>query len=193
MEEIKNFYNICHSTPSDINEHLPKLLEYAYSSETITEMGVRWVTSTWAFLLSNPKKLVSYDVLKDNKVDEVINLSKKYNINYKFEIQDVLKIEIDPTDLLFIDTLHTYNQLSLELRRHSKKVNKFIILHDTETFAYIDESIYERASDLVKEQPQTKQGLWNAVLDFLDTDEGKKWKVLEKLTNNNGLTILSKI
>jgi len=190
MEEIKNYYNNCHSIPSDINEHLPKLLEYAYSSETITEMGVRWVSSTWAFLLSNPKKLISYDILKYDNVDEVIRLSQKYGINYEFIEQDVLKTEIDETELLFIDTLHTYNQLILELNLHAKKVKKFIILHDTVSFGRVDENVYDHASELIKNFDNNKRGLLTAVEDFLKSEEGLKWEIHEHYENNNGLMIL---
>lgn len=192
MEEIKNYYNYCHSTPSDINEHLPKLLEYAYSSETITEMGVRWVSSTWAFLLSNPKKLISYDIVKHDNVDEVIRLSQKYGINYEFIEQDVLKTEIDETELLFVDTLHTYNQLILELNLHAKKVNKFIILHDTVSFGRVDENVYDHASELIKNFDNNKHGLVTAVEDFLKSEEGLKWEIHEHYENNNGLMILKK-
>ena len=59
LEQI--YYQKCNS-PSDINEHLPTLKRYADECEHITEMGVRWVVSTYAFLMSKPKKLVSIDI-----------------------------------------------------------------------------------------------------------------------------------
>jgi hypothetical protein len=192
MEKIKLIYENQCSTPSDINEHLPILLKYAKECEHITEMGVRWVSSTWPLLLSNPKKMISYDIVKDPKINEVIDLANEYNINYSFMESDVLNIKIEDTDLLFIDTLHTYNQLIKELSSHSKKVSKYIILHDTTTFGDIDEIVYNHASPLIINEPTNVQGLWNAVIDFLETNEGKNWSVLEKYTNNNGLTILKR-
>jgi len=193
MEKIKLIYENQCTTPSDINEHLPTLLKYAKECEHITEMGVRWVSSTWPLLLSNPKKMISYDIVKNHKIDEVIDLSNEYNINYTFIESDVLKIEIERTDLLFIDTLHTYNQLIKELNLHSKNTSKYIILHDTTTFGDVDERIYNHASPLVINESTIKEGLWTAVVDFLKTEEGKKWEVLGRYTNNNGLTILKKI
>lgn len=192
MEKIKLIYEKESETSSDINEHLPTLLKYANECDHITEMGVRWVSSTWPLLLSNPKKLISYDIKKDPKINEVINLSKEYKIDYIFVEEDVLNVEIENTDLLFIDTLHTYNQLLLELELHSDKVNKYIILHDTTTFEDVDEIIYNHASPLVKNEPKNKQGLWTAVLDFLDSNKGKVWELGERFTNNNGLTILKR-
>ena len=192
MERINKIYEINHNTVSDINEHLPTLLEYGKKCRHITEMGVRWVSSTWAFLLSQPEKLISYDIVKHKNIDEVISLAEEYNINYTFFESDVLKVDIEITDLLFIDTLHTYNQLIQELELHSKKVKKYIILHDTESFGLSDENIYEHASNLIKNKFSEKHGLLNAINDFLETNEGKNWFIEMKYINNNGLTILKR-
>ena len=193
MEKIQEQYLNQIKITSDINEHIETLYNIAKECDHITEMGVRWVSSTWAFLYSNPKKLISYDIVKNNNINEVINLSNYYNINFIFYEQDVLKIEIEPTELLFIDTLHTYNQLIKELDLHSKNVSKYIILHDTTTFGFVDEKVYNHASDIVKNEPKEKQGLMLAVNEFLETELGNNWVIYKKFDNNNGLTILKRI
>lgn len=192
MEKINEIYQKNCNINSDINEHLPTLLKYANECDHITEMGVRWVSSTWPFLLSNPKKMISYDIVKNEAIHEVISLSKENNIDYEFIESDVLKIEIEPTELLFIDTLHTYNQLYNELLLHSEKVSKYIILHDTVSFGIKDESIYQHASDIVKNIKNDKEGLTSAIEDFLQHEKGKFWEIKEIFTNNNGLTILKR-
>jgi hypothetical protein len=192
MEKINEIYQKNCNINSDINEHLPTLLKYANECDHITEMGVRWVSSTWPFLLSNPKKMISYDIVKNDAIHEVISLSKENNIDYEFIESDVLKIEIEPTELLFIDTLHTYNQLYNELLLHSEKVSKYIILHDTVSFGIKDESIYQHASDIVKNIKNDKEGLTSAIEDFLQHEKGKFWEIKEIFTNNNGLTILKR-
>ena len=95
--------------------------------------------------------------------------------------------------MLFIDTLHTYNQLSKELRRHEKNVNKWIILHDTITFGQRDEDFYQNGaiSDEITGEKVEKRGLYTALTDFLD--ENKNWKIKEHFTNNNGLTIIERV
>lgn len=192
MKKIEDIYKIKCNEPSDINEHLPTLLEYGKKCEHITEMGVRWVCSTWPFLLANPKKLISYDIKQLEEIDEVKNLAHEYNINYYFIENDVLKIEIEETDLLFIDTLHTYNQLISELELHSDNVKKYIILHDTESFGIKDEVIYDHASEIIKNKQTNKSGLINAIEDFLMSKNGTKWMKHGHFTNNNGLTILQR-
>jgi len=194
MQRIEEIYNQHCLENSDINEHLPVLLKYGKECEHITEMGVRRGVSTWAFLLSNPLKFISYDIYRAPEINDIINTARLYDINYTFIETDVLTVSIEQTDLLFIDTLHTYNQLIKELTLHSSVCKKYIILHDTTTYEYNDESIvgYTNLSPIVKEVPLGKQGLWSAVTDFLALDIGKEWKVHERFTNNNGLTILKK-
>ena len=177
---------------SDINEHINTLYEYGKECSHITEMGVRWVSSTWPLIYSNPKKMISYDIVKNENINEVINLASEYNIDYTFIEGDVLNLDIEPTELLFIDTLHTYNQLYSELNKHSQNVSKYIILHDTISFGNIDENIYNHASDIVKSINSGKIGLINAINDFLVSNNGKYWKIKEIFTNNNGLTILER-
>lgn len=192
MEKIDEKFKINCLEPSDINEHLPTLLKYGKECEHITELGIRWVSSTWPLLLSNPKKMISVDIVKHPNIDEVIELSKEYNIDYTFIESDVLDMEIENTDLLFIDTLHTYNQLIKELELHSIKVSKYIILHDTVTFGNTDEIIYDESSNLIKNQTVTKTGLKTAALDFLNSEIGKDWLIFEEYFNNNGLLIMKK-
>jgi hypothetical protein len=60
MYDLEEIVNTIWRTPSDINEHIPALVEYASECEHITEMGVRAITSTWAFLGAAPNKLISY-------------------------------------------------------------------------------------------------------------------------------------
>ena len=101
-------------------------------------------------------------------------------------------MDIDKTDMLFIDTLHTYNQLSKELRKHEGSVNKWIILHDTITFGQVDEGFYQNGeiSDEISNQVVSKRGLYTALIDFLE--ENKNWKIKEHFTNNNGLTVIER-
>lgn len=190
MEKILEKYNQHKSTYSDINEHLETLYNLGKECSHITEMGVRWVSSTWPLVYSNPKKMISYDILKNPNITEVINLCNEYSINYSFEEKDVLQLEIEPTELLFIDTLHTYNQLIKELEIHSNKVSKYIVLHDTEHFGRTDEDVYQHASNVIKETQSTKAGLMTAVEDFLLTELGQSWELFRVYKNNNGLTVL---
>jgi hypothetical protein len=62
MKLLQEKYDELCATRSDINEHLPTLKQFAEKCEHITEMGVRGVVSTYAFLMGGPKKLIGYDI-----------------------------------------------------------------------------------------------------------------------------------
>jgi 3-methyladenine DNA glycosylase AlkC len=180
--------------PSDINEHFDALLDTAKECSHITEFGVRTVVSSWALLHSRPKTMISYDIsyhIKEN-IEELIDVAKNNQINFNFILADVLKVDIEETDMLFIDTLHTYKQLSQELVKHANKVKKYIVLHDTETFGYTDESVYNHASELSKNN-SNKHGLVAAIDEFLKSEQGSNWTVKKKFTHNNGLTIIERV
>jgi hypothetical protein len=170
------------NTPGDINEHFETLKSYASKSESIVEMGVGRIISTWALLSGMPVKLISYDInhpeIHGSDINEVYDICKNLNIRYEFFKADTSKIEIDPTDLLFIDTWHVYSHLKIELEKHSLKCKKYIILHDTETFGLRGES-------------PGHEGLLKAVDEFLISD--KNWVIKEIYKNNNGLMILERI
>jgi len=198
--------------PSDIHEHLPVLRRYTEQCCHITELGVRTVVSTWAFLagLAEPRPgteprpgigstesrpteprsgtmrptLISVDIAAPAKhggnLNEVITAAEAASIQFHFIESDDLKIELAPTDLLFIDTWHEYKQLKAELALHAGKARKFIILHDTETYG----THGERLDPSVPPPP----GLRPALIEFLL--DHPEWRVKEHLTNCNGLTVL---
>lgn len=176
------------STPSDINQLLPFLKEYAEKCETVCEMGVRCPTSTYAFLAARPKKLISYDIGRYPEVDEVEVLAKAEGLDFTFKLEDVLQADIEETDFLFIDTFHCATQLERELARHSGKVKKYIGFHDTQTFWEVGEPSYESVAD---KGTNCGRGLRYALEPFLENNP--EWKIVFKTEINNGLTIISKL
>ena len=187
MEEIILRYSHLCSTPSDINEHLPVIKKYAEMCETITEMGVRYVVSTWALLCAKPKSIICYDILEgldinifNHNIEEISRCADDIGVDFNFIHSDVLKIEIQETDLLLIDTYHEYNQIKEELKLHGNKAKKFLIFHDTTTYGNFGETF---------KTPNTI-GIWPAIEEFLK--ENSHWHMEERLTNNNGLTILKR-
>lgn len=167
QQEIEQRYQELYNTPSDINEHLTKLREFADKCNHVTELGVRGCVSLFAFLSSKASKVVAVDIC-DVWVPEVEKL--------QFICADDLEIEIEETDFLFIDTLHNYNHCIKELNKHSDKVRKYIGFHDTAIFG-------EHGDDHGK-------GLNYAIAEFLL--QGTFAEVY-RTKANNGLTILQRI
>ena len=171
LNEFKVRYEKCCNEPSDINQHLPVLYQLGLEVNHITEMGVRTGVSTSAFLnlaVNHYKTLISIDHIEDKNVTEWFNKAKNLGRSATYLISSTLSIDIEPTDLLFIDTLHTYNQLKAELSLHANKVRRYIVFHDTTTFPELNLAINE----------------------FLDSN--KDWKIKQVYTHNNGLTVLER-
>jgi hypothetical protein len=125
------------STPSDINEHCVRLRELASECGHVTEFGMRPEASTVALLAGGPGTLVSYDRRRHPLVDLLEVVARPGG--FRFEEGDSLTAEIEETDLLFLDTVHTARQLSRELARHAGRVRRRIVLHDTVTFGQVGE------------------------------------------------------
>jgi len=203
METIANKYNKLCKKKSDINEHLPTLYKYASECESIIELGVRGVVSTYAFvygLLNNNslnKKILLNDITKCN-ITELLKHTDNLKIDINYEWINDLDLEIKENyDLTFIDTWHVYGQLIRELEKFSKVTNKYIIMHDTTVDAYKGETIRQKMNAEIQSKntgisiDEINKGLVPAITDFLKSN--KNWRIKEIFNNNNGLTILEKI
>lgn len=174
MNKSKIYFEHFKVVPGDIEEHLDTLSEYASKCNTVTELGTRALVSTWAFMVAHPKKLITIDKVHPSEygaiqmLNEANKAAREEFIDFKFILADDLEIQIDETDLLFIDTLHTREQLTKELQLHASKVKKYIIFHDTEI-------------------PEMR----DTILGFLN--KNKEWKIIEDKHNNNGLMVIGKI
>jgi predicted O-methyltransferase YrrM len=168
------------SLPSDIAEHLEVLHRFASTCRHVTEFGTRTGVSTTALLAAQPQKLVCYDLRRSREaiILEAVAKEPGRRTTLHFHQEDVLTAQIEPTELLFIDTLHTREQLSQELARHAASVSKYLVFHDTETFGRSGET------------PET-QGIWPAIAEYLQ--QHPEWRLLQHRTNNNGLTVLTRL
>ena len=174
VNDLTDFwFNFSKWNQSDVNEHIATMHRYANECEHITEFGVRTGVSTWAWLASRAKTIRCYDINNViNNLNHHIQSSKDTKKDFIFKVQNTIEenFQIDPTDLLFIDTDHTYKQCFRELEMHANKVKKYILFHDT-----------------VLCGPE----LVFAIKDFLKINNN--WIKKEEYINNNGLTILERI
>jgi hypothetical protein len=180
MNKIDHFYSLRCAENSDICQHLPTLKEYAEKCDTIVELGVRSIVSTWAFLSGRPKQLISVDIKHPDHYSDYDNnctlidvkvAADEEGIDFQFIIGSSLEVELPECDMIFFDTLHTFNQLSQEIHLHAKKARKYMVFHDTVTYG---------------------EELMPAIANFLLTDFTDNWRIIAKYSNNNGLLILGK-
>jgi hypothetical protein len=197
---LENGFQHVVSTPSDINQHIPLLFAYTKRCSSVVECGVRSIVSSYGFalgLVGTPNNnYVMIDTGRSDQIEPFLNLCRDRGVNASFVEQSDLECPLVQTDLLFIDTWHVYGQLKRELARWHGSVAKYIIMHDTTTYGEQGESALWGHNPVVHSQQsgfpidEVLKGLWPAVEDFLR--EHPEWKVELRLTNNNGLTILTR-
>ena len=175
-DSLNAMYHYVLTQPSDIHEHLRTLRTFAASCESVTEFGTDDCTSTIALLHAHPKKLTCYDIVRKPQVDEVMKMTN--GTQFKFIQKSTLEVEIEPTDMLWIDDLHTYDQVSQELKLHAGKVKKYILFHDTETLGENGEA-------------GVGTGIVPAITEFLR--DHPEWVITDMHPNNNGLMALTRI
>lgn len=183
MSTINEWFDARAASTSDINEHMPKLRELAAECFHVTEFGTRSGNSTVAFLAALaetaeagfPAKLVSYDI-KPADIAPPESPAK-----WEFIQADTSKLtNIHATDMLFIDTLHDCAQVRAELA-HAAHVGRYLVFHDTVLFGWREEST------------NGLPGIMQAILEFMTTEEGRKWRVESHAVNNCGLLVLRRV
>lgn len=102
---IEEKYKQMCATPSDIYFNLPILKKYAEQSESIVELGVRKIVSTWALLAGKPKQMLSVDIThpKDYgaNIHEVFQATEEEGIAYTFQLGNSLELTLPLCDMLF--------------------------------------------------------------------------------------------
>jgi len=143
---------------------------YAQQVDSIVEFGVYTGLCTCAWRAGKPKQLRSFDITDSNLsvLGELVNIAKEHDIDFKFAIGNSLEIDIEPCDLLFIDTVHKRPHCLAELNRHAKNVQRYIVLHD----------------------PSEWPGVFEAVIIFLH--HNREWHIVEHCNKESGLLVLER-
>lgn len=201
QQELKSLYEHHSRELSDIAEHLPVLRQLAMECSSVVEIGLRNMISSWGILeglSASPARSRSYlgiDIVSPpiETLNLAVRLAKANEISFYFMEANDLNIDIEPADMLFIDSLHTYLHLTYELEKFSPKIRKYITMHDTSPpWGYADDCDYRgNYSEYPSHYDRSKKGLWPAVEDFLKRHP--EWSLLERRVNCYGFTILKRV
>lgn len=174
LGELEERFACVSSGGNDIYAHCKKLRELSAQCRVVTEFGTRGGNSTTALLAGQPDVLRCYD--KNGVPEWIPDLAERVGVQFVGYRCDVLDIEpIPPTDLLFIDTYHTAEQLSLELERHGGSIGRFLALHDTVTYG------------------RRGEGGGGGLLDALDSwMEYRTWGMVYHSVDCHGLTVVER-
>lgn len=184
----EEFRELC-VTPSDINEHLPTLVAIARTIVSypiqILELGIRHGVSARAFLYAGTGSYTTVEYtgidisIPESTTQTLLGWGMYCDCNVDLRQMDIRTMsvnDIDPHDILFIDSLHTADQVRHELT-FSEKTRRFIILHDTVTFGTVGED--------------GGTGIMNPITEFLS--QKPQWRIFADYQHNNGLMILERI
>jgi hypothetical protein len=175
-EEVKKGIN--GFSVSSVKPHLDIFVNYGSQCKVVTEFGVETGCSTVAFLMSGCKKVYSYDVVITPNARMVEHAAREDKRHFRLYEKDNLKAKIKKTDLLFIDTDHWYGQIKAELLTHHKRVRKWILMHDTETFGIVNPF-------------DGRPGMKAAIYEFLE--DHPEWQMKEHYEIGHGLTVLERV
>lgn len=177
--DLEQKYNHLCANFSDINDALPHLRRFASECRHVTEFGIRTANSTTALLAAQPETLIAYDLgLQLQYLQDLDRVKGRTNFIYRQG--DTREIEIETTNLLFIDTLHCYDQMRAELARHIGKVTTYLICHDTTGFRFNDEI----------ETNNPIKGIWPALAELMTREPC--WRVVFEINSGFGLTVFKR-
>jgi len=137
-----------------------------YEVKTILELGVEYGVTTRAFLLACrdfDATLTSIDVELPKFSLDVLGDLKKY---WRFIRGNDLEVEWNTeVDLIFIDTIHTYDHLKAELEKYHRYA-RLIVLHDTNDPKWLSKGYLRALKEFLRNHPEweeiylgTKHGL----------------------------------
>ncbi len=123
----------------DMMPHMTELFCMAAQCKHVTEFGVRTGNSTVAILAGMAAggggHLVSYDITPQSFV-----IGNPDPSTWEFRRADTGTLPaIEKTDMLFVDTLHTDEQVAKELI-HAGSVRRYLVFHDVVMFGWRGES-----------------------------------------------------
>lgn len=214
-------------TRSDMNQFMEPLRDLALKVDHVTEVGVRACVSCWAFATAKPAVFLQVDTQRLPGVDDLGALLERCSptgngargggddddaagrgggatggMRWEFFRESSLTHAFEETDLLFLDTWHSYEQLHKELARTAHLVRRYIVMHDTESFEGKDEvdagcdyRTGRAASPKCTpefNQPDSPHGLWPAVQAFLESHPDE-WALKRRYTESSGLTVLKRV
>ncbi len=174
---IPEAYEYLLTEPNDMHFHLPYLTDIAIG-QRVVEFGVRTGVSTTALLHGRPLWLQSYDIERCAGIDELEQSARSGGYDWTFHEESSLWADIPECDVLLIDSLHTYQQLRLELARHACAVGELIVMHDTSTYGQVSED-------------GSAPGLQAAIDEFLACH--REWALARYEPECNGLTTLRRV
>jgi len=174
--DIDSIYKFWCDTPSNMMKEIQTIYKYASECKHITEFGFGIGRSGSAILAARPKTYISYDIRDYGPRKLYEDIASNLNIDFRFILASSIEIDIESTEMIFIDSWHTFDHKTKELERHNFNISKYILIHDTRTCGHVGED-------------GSKPGYLQAIRNFLLKYEN--WYLKEIKQDGNGIVVLS--
>lgn len=176
VDTLQEYYDRVYNLQSDahtpeymlVHDEIREKLKYCAS---YTELGVNQGATLAIAVLENIKTIRAYDIALGpyNKAKKLFDVyAEEQNINLIVQESDTLAITLGEVDLLYIDTRHTHDHLTKELRLHGDKARKYIVFHDT----------------------HAQQGLKRAVQEYVASH--KEWSIVTDCQQHVGFMTIAR-
>lgn len=177
-----------------IAAHLPRLRTLAAGLQHVAEFGVKNGASSTALLLG-AQYVTSFDIVETphaRALQKIAGDRWSYVIADSREVQHV-QAEL-PTELLFIDSLHTHAQVQIELARHAHHVTRYLVFHDVTTFGEVG-AVGETGKQSWTYQhgrsvPPEHYGIRPAIDELMIRDDS--WRIKARYVDSHGLLVLER-
>lgn len=175
--------------------HLPTLRRHAAecSPGAVLELGVKDGASASAFLLGTRGEVWGIDI-RDRPAARALEAAAGGRFRYVIGDSTDPKFGPHECDLLFVDSLHTYEQVQAELRAHAWKVRHYLIFHDVTTFGEVgadgETGRQSWTHQVGKSVPWEYAGIRLAIDEFMI--ENQEWRIVERHVESHGLLVLGR-
>lgn len=174
-----------------IAPHLPRLRALADGLDVAVEFGVKRGASSSALLLG-ARRVVSFDVVATPEARE---LEAAAGGRWDYRIEDSRAADVPEAGMIFVDSLHDYEQCHAELFNHGNKAQRYIACHDTFTFWEVGANgeTGRKKWDYVAGRgsvPLDCLGVGQAILEFLAANP--HWRVAASYPDSHGLLVLAR-
>lgn len=170
---------------ANINRNIQNfcMLKYASRVKHVSIIGCGSGLSLLTAIAAKPEKICLYNNVNQD-VAQFQDICNSEGIEFQFQVMDSLAFPsvIQPTDLLYLDTIHEGHIKSSELRLHGDKVSRYILIPNTYTNAHDPQSGTTLPNNI---QPC---GLIHGINTFIN--ESPSWHIWEHLYYEPGLTVL---
>jgi len=175
---LEELYQEACNKVSDIFRHCPVIYELSRKCTHITELGLNSKGIRVSILSAQPATYVAYGETEKNVSQASSDLSQVVgNTSLRLRQGHSLKIQIEPTELLIIDTYHSSIRLKQELLKHAGNVKRYIIFPSTYTYA-------------MRGEDGSHPGLPDAIMEFIESNP--EWAIIHNVTYNNGLIVIER-